>query len=116
MEHVCDVDLDAIDGHPDRLSDALNAELRPFLRQHSLQQFIPLKRASVEHHDDGNMSLCYYHNQLAHDIVYKAYPEWIMMPSAEIEAELNALYESHGLDGWTDDRVHAQPQEAWPEA
>ena len=103
MEHVADLEVP----DEDELSDALNQHLSRFLRDHGLYRFIPLKKPSMEERDDGTASVCYYHNQKAHDIVYQAYPEWIMMPNAAIEQELNELYAWHGLEGWTDPRVHA---------
>jgi len=102
MEHVADLEVE----RGDDLAAMLNAQLPAFLKQHGLRQFIPLKRPSMDQHEDGSFSVCYYMNQKAHDIVYSAYPEFVMMPNAGVLQELDDLYDQHGLDGWDDPRVH----------
>lgn len=109
VEHVRDLEVDGL--ADERLADALNAELRGFLQQRGLQQFIPLKRPSFEEEADGSLSIYYYHNEPMHDIVYQHYPKLVMMPNTLIESQLNELYDAHGLEGWHDERIRARGAE-----
>ena len=88
----------------EEISEKFNSNLRQFLIDQNIKHFIPLKNPSIEFYDDC-VTICYYHNKKAYDIIYQYYPEYIMMPNAVIEAELNELYFRHGLDeGWYDHR------------
>ena len=94
------------DEYFEKLQEELNSRLRPFLEEQNIIKFIPLKNPSIEINDDF-VSVCYYHNKKAYDIIFSNYPKYIMMPNAQIEHDLNQLYYNHGLhDGWYDYRCN----------
>src|SRR3972149_7594164 len=67
------------------ISEKFNSNLRQFLIDQNIKHFIPLKNPSIEFYNDC-VTICYYHNKKAYDIIYKYYPEYIMMPKAEMGA------------------------------
>lgn len=99
---TCKIDTEAPDYY-EQLSDRYNEELPKFLTKQNINHFIPLKNPSIETKNDV-VSICYYHNLKAYNIIYKLFPEYICFPKPQVEQELNNLYHAHGLDGWYDPR------------
>jgi len=105
MEHVIDLDINP--SNDGELFDALNEHLPLFLVKHNLEKFIPTTGPTSDKHEDGSVSICYYHNQIAYDFVYQNIKEGYIMFGPPIEIKLRPIYHSYGLDdGWYDDRIN----------
>jgi hypothetical protein len=91
-----------------QIADSYNGQLRDFLTRQGLHQFIPLKNPSMDTTKNANgaevVTICYYHNKIAYNNVYRLYPEYICMPAAPLAEQFETLYYRHGLDGWYDHR------------
>lgn len=94
----------AIDVYHQQVSDEFNSRLRKFLVKNNIRQFVPKRRPTIETDARGTVSICYYHNKLQYDIIYSAFPDYIMSPVAPLMERLDELYEAHGLEGWYDSR------------
>lgn len=103
---TCLIDTNAPDYYA-QTAHQYNELLPQFLKEQNINQFIPLKKPSMEtigNQKDGIISICYYHNLKAYNIIYRLYPEYICFPKPQVEEELNELYHAHGLEGWYDPR------------
>lgn len=85
------------------LSNKINDILRDFLIKNNIRHFIPLRKPTMEEHEDL-ITICYYHNSVMYDIIYSNYPEYVMVPIPPIYEKLEELYALHHLDGWYDAR------------
>jgi len=99
---TCQIDTEAED-YCDQIPNRYNEMLPEFLKKHNINQFVPLKKPSIET-NNGVVSICYYHNKKAYNIIYRLYPQFICYPNPQVEQELNDLYYAHGLNGWYDPR------------
>lgn len=89
----------------------LNAQLRQFLINNDIFQFIPVKAPSYDDESDGSVSVCYYHHKVVHDIVYSDYPDLVNIPAMPLYMGFEDKYEMHGLDGWYDPRSNTTVDE-----
>ena len=64
----------------EQVSNNFNSLLRNFLIKNNIYQFIPLINPSIEVYDEL-VTVCYYHNMLAYNLIYSHYPKYILHPA-----------------------------------